>query len=577
MIGEAISNFFNSIMFGIIKMLASITNTIISLMRMLLGLDALQGDGGAGAENLLLSSIRQPAVMWAFITVIALGFVTTFIFALVRITKNYVNDENDDGAVSKRKALKEVFRSMLGMLLIPVFVFALILGVNATAQVIDNATTSAHGTDYGTEIVFSTVTKNDLGSEGEEIYNGYEEHEIYVLTAEGKAYYEEYLKQDPDMYVNYDYLTKLTGMEAVKYYYSGYDYYDSAGNFIENTFSQKYDDFKMLVKPENYFPNFLLPLLGGAIMVCALGMSIVVVAQRIFYSVFLFIISPFIVSTRPLDDGARWRKWCEVFISKLIGAYAIIICLNVFFLLSSYIVQLRFFTNGLANAIAKLVVYISGVIAASGAPQLIAQLIGGDAGQVERDNAQNNFRALAGGAALAKTLGGAASKIASKGSDFFAGKKSSPLSGGGASGGSALSSLSGGGASGGGSVASTLKGDSMASKIGNTLMGRNSATEMGRELGQNIANTRLARGAVGAGMMVAGIATAPVTIGKKISRKVQDAQKKYANKHPDSKTARKVAKRERTAKIENTLSASNRKRAYKIARQMTKKHKKGEQ
>ena len=54
MIGNAIANFFHEIMYNMLKGIAEICNTIISLMRMLLGMSAVK-DGNN--SNLMLSTV----------------------------------------------------------------------------------------------------------------------------------------------------------------------------------------------------------------------------------------------------------------------------------------------------------------------------------------------------------------------------------------------------------------------------------------------------------------------------------------------------------------------------------------
>lgn len=494
---NALSNFFNGLIFGALKILAIIVDTIINVMRKLLGLDSI------GWDNILIQSLTNQDVINAFIVIIALAFVTMFILAIIRIIKNYMNDEKDDGAISKNKVVKEILQSIVTIFILPVFCITLILAVNSTAQVLDNATRNSYDTNYGTEILFSTVDKDSLGVNGKQIYNE-EGYKIYVINADFK---DEVLKdnnQELPQTIDTKFLVQVKGLDAVKYYWTGAKYYDENGNLMPNACEQSYEQFIYLVDKDKYFSNFLLPLLGACIMVCTLGMAIVVVGQRIFYSVFLFVISPFIVSTRPVDDGARFKKWAEIFFSKVIGSYAIIICLNVFFMVSADLVAIEFFKdNFLGNSITKIVIYISGVIAATGASQLVAQLIGADAGQAERDSAQNTFRSLAAGGSLAKGIVRGASKVAGGAGSFFAGKKNTPLSNYANSSGGAtpLSSNSG------------LIGDSIASKIGNTLLGKNK----GRVL-KSLSNNGMVRFGRGVGTFFAGLGVGAYKVGTAVPR-----------------------------------------------------------
>ena len=562
-IKNTIFNFFYEIMFGILKVLAIIIDTIISIVRMLLGLDPLEG---GTTPNLVLEALQQENVIWGFVIVCGISFVTVFIFALIRIIRSQLNDEKDDGGVSKHKAWKGILVTIFNVLIIPAFVIALTLGTTAIAQGIDIATGGGEGLNYGTEIFFSTIDEDMLDPLGEYYFIGEDGYQIWVIKS---SFRDKILEENNGELPNYvlpDQLTQLTGMDAVKYYWSGNKFYTNTGQLSSESCNQSYSAFKDLINEGAYFQQFLLPLLGGCVMVFALAMSVIVIGQRLFYCVFLFIISPFIVSTRPLDDGARWRKWCEIFLSKLVGAFAIVICLNVFFLLSSWVAGLQFFPkdNVLANGIAKIVVYISGVIAATGASQLMAQLIGSDAGTQERDQAMNNFRSMMGGMSLAKGAIRGAGKTAGMAGKFLGGTKSTPLNSGGGTSTMGANTLASG-------ANNALLGDSMASKIGNTLMGNNTAKDVAKATSTGIANSGIGRMAKGLGTLVGGIGMLPVRAGIGLKNKIQKA---YAKKHPQSKIAEKVAKRERLANIKKNTTPTQRARIMKGVRKLGKNIKK---
>lgn len=84
MIGNAIANFFHEIMYNMLKGIAEICNTIISLMRMLLGMSPVQS---GGRDNLMLSTVFSEAVLYAFLAVVGIAVITTFVFAIIRIIK----------------------------------------------------------------------------------------------------------------------------------------------------------------------------------------------------------------------------------------------------------------------------------------------------------------------------------------------------------------------------------------------------------------------------------------------------------------------------------------------------------
>lgn len=506
-----IENFFNRIMFSIIYGLGKIVDTIVKLMRMLLGLDPLQGQ--SKTSNLVLETFGMGDVVNAFLAVMMLAFVCVFIFAIVRLVRNLISEEKDDGAVSKGKTVKGILISALYMVVLPFFCICLIMAITAVAQSIDAATGGGSQVSYCTEILFSIMDEEMLEGEAKYYYtNG-----IYILQ-EGLNGHEQFIQ--------------LKEMDAVKAYWNGIGYSSpSLGATIESPLNDQsaWKALKKIVDEDMYMDNFILPLLGACVMMFSLGMSTIIVGQRLFYCVFLFIISPLVASTRPLDDGARFRKWNEIFISKLMGSFAIIIALNVFFLISSELTTMNFFDgdSSFKNGVAKLIIYISGVIAATGASQLVAQLIGSDAGQQERDQAMNNFRSMMGGMQLTRGTTRLAGKALGAGGNFFAGKKETPLSsmlnsrGNGATA-SALGGMNSGVLSQATAQPLANSGTSMADKISNVMMGKTSAKDTAKSIGNKAKNSRVAKIGKGAGKLAMATAMLPVTIGRKAKNAVRN-------------------------------------------------------
>ena len=519
--GDIISNFFNDFIFGFIVTVGDIIDTVVGLMRMLLGLDALEGDGST--HNLVLSTLTNGAVIRAFLIILALAFVSVFIFALIRVLRSQISEEKDDGGISKAKSVKGILYSIIQMVILPAFCIVLVLSVTAFAQAIDVATGGSKSVSYSTEIIFSIVEEDMLE---EDVRKTYYNNGVYVMEedANGNARY-----------------VLVKEMDAVKAVWDNKAFKDNTGGSRYEKISHDYDGLCSILDQDEYFKSWLLPLLGGCVMVFALGMSTIVVGQRLFYCVFLFIQSPYIVATRPLDDGARWKKWCEIFISKLIGSFAIIIALNVFFLISSSLTTLNFFvsSNWFANGVTKLVIYISGVIAAAGAPQLVAQLIGSDAGTQERDQAINNFRTMMGGAQLARGAIRGAGALAKGAGNFFAGKKNTPLSS--VNSGESLNNGAPNGAGeSNGAVANPVQNRGMAQTLGNIMLGRTSVGDTAKTVGNKIKTSRPVQIAKGAGLLVMGTVALPYTIGKGIHNSFRNRRE---GKHPDQRLRRMMNER----------------------------------
>ena len=138
--------------------------------------------------------------------------------------------------------------------------------------------------------------------------------------------------------------------------------------------------------------DFLVGILGSIVIMVMFVMSAVTFIQRIFDIVLLFIISPISVSTIPVDDGNRFRIWKEMTIAKVLGAYGIILSMNLFFIIIPQVQQITFFTDSFKNGIVKILFLIGGAFAVTKANIVIAQLTGSEAGGHETQQLLANMR-----------------------------------------------------------------------------------------------------------------------------------------------------------------------------------------
>ena len=497
---------FHKLLFGIIATVANIVDVLIDFIRMILGLSPLEGTDGV--VNLLQDNLWTEVVLQAFGVIVALAVIISFAFALVRLVRANIADKDEGG---HWKASRGLIESLVLMFIIPLFAGVIILAVSVTAQAIDTATRDTQGANisYSTEVVFSTVDKDMLTGEGSKWFLG-----------------------EQNGYTIYDgYGNQVTGMTAVKLIYGGWTngveaedkyYSDAQRSVVLEPPLAGWSDFDRLTHLASegaYFDTFILPMLGGFVMLCALAMASITITQRIFSVIFLFIIAPIPASVRPLDDGARYKKWSEIFLGKVLGGYGIIFALNVFFSLCPLIVSQTFFYDAFANGVAKLIVYIAGVVFATGANVLIGQLIGADAGMAERDQTTQNFRSAMSGAYWTGSAVRGVRRLAGYPFGRSKSARRSSLSGMGGSagvgktpGGTDAALTAGAGEAGGTQSVSARIGGAMgamgaAFAKGHAGEGLKSAA---KGAGNRIASTRIAKAAVGTAMFVGGLAAGGV-------------------------------------------------------------------
>lgn len=154
--------------------------------------------------------------------------------------------------------------------------------------------------------------------------------------------------------------------------------------------------------------DFLVGIFGSIVIMVMFVMSAITFIQRIFDIVLLYIISPVSVSTIPVDDGNRFKIWRDMTISKVLGAYGIILSMNLFFIIIPQISEITFFNDAFKNGIVKILFLIGGAFAVTKANLVIAQLTGNSAGQNET---QQLFRNMQTGGNIVKATIGAGATI----------------------------------------------------------------------------------------------------------------------------------------------------------------------
>ena len=129
--------------------------------------------------------------------------------------------------------------------------------------------------------------------------------------------------------------------------------------------------------------NYLVAYIGGFIMLFTIGISVFTVVGRIIELVLLYIISPVVFATAPLDEGNRMGIWKDLVISKFLSIAGMIICYYIFFLIMGYVNRELFTKNTFTIKIAKLIVAIAGCLTANKGGLLITNLIGHNTALIE--------------------------------------------------------------------------------------------------------------------------------------------------------------------------------------------------
>ena len=130
-----------------------------------------------------------------------------------------------------------------------------------------------------------------------------------------------------------------------------------------------------MVNPNSFL--YLPALIAGVALAIALIMAVLNLAKRVYEIVFAYFTMPIAMSTLPLDDGARFKNWRELFVSKLILAYGAVFAVNIFALVLPLINAVHLDgVNSFGNAMFTIFMIVGGAMLIPAGQTLFARLFG---------------------------------------------------------------------------------------------------------------------------------------------------------------------------------------------------------
>lgn len=331
-----LTNWIFDLLYGIQKTICYIIDFIKEIFYMLAGIEPI--NTGGEETDLLSHFLLSDAVKKAFWLVLLVAVVLLFVFVIIAIIRSeYANGENKK---SKTLILGKACQSFIIFLLVP---FILLAGITLSNTVVCSINTAMNPyvLEQGQE---ASIGGQMLVTSGYYAYIGdeAERQEIEIKFITGELDY-----NDPDIVDDYYQIRSL---------------------------------------------DFFVGIVGGLVILVMFVMSAISFIQRIFDIILLFIISPISVSTIPTDDGQRFKQWKEMLIGKVLGAYGIILSMNLFFIIIPQVQQIAFFGNAFKNGIVKILFLIGGAFAVTKANIVIANLVGSHAGGSETRELIANMR-----------------------------------------------------------------------------------------------------------------------------------------------------------------------------------------
>lgn len=362
-----LTNWIFDLLYGIQKTICYIIDFIKDIFYMLAGIQTVNIDGQE--SDLLTNFLLSDAVKKAFFLVMLISVALLIIFVIIAIIRSEYVSENKK---SKTVILGKAFQSFLIFLLVP---FILLAGISLSNTVVKSVNQSM------SPFILESGYEATIGGQ--------------ILVTSG--YY---------AYIGDDNIREEIEM---KFLTGELDYNDAS------VVSQYYEIKKM---------DFFIGIIGALVILVMFVMSAITFIQRIFDIILLYIISPISISTIPTDDGQRFKQWKEMLIGKVLGAYGIILSMNLFFIIIPQVQHILFFGNAFKNGIVKILFLIGGAFAVTKGNIVIANLTGSYSGGSETRELIANMRT---GKNITRAIGATALGIGGAvlgGKNFVDGNKS---------------------------------------------------------------------------------------------------------------------------------------------------------
>ena len=130
-----------------------------------------------------------------------------------------------------------------------------------------------------------------------------------------------------------------------------------------------------MVNPNTFM--YLPALIAGVALAIALIIAVLNLAKRVYEIVFVYFTMPVAMSTLPLDDGARFKNWREMFVTKIILAYGAVLAVNIFILILPIINGMHIDgVSGFANSMFTIFMIVGGAMLIPAGQTLFARLFG---------------------------------------------------------------------------------------------------------------------------------------------------------------------------------------------------------
>ena len=352
---DLLMEIFAEIFYGILSSLLQVIEVMEEIFDLLAGLRDVTFRYAAGSSvtgSLASSLFRVPGLRNAFIAISLTGVMLTFLTAAYATSKSVLDFDFENKRPVSR-VLSATFRALLDLLTLNLFVQGLLLLGEAVLKSANNAIMGAMGGAGGRTTSIARM--------------------IFCMASLTAA-------KDENNNIGHGDVTVMNGIRERWYYTTG------AGGMAAGDY-MNVDDVKETFKLSkfDYFVGYIM----AAALIIILGGCLVVLVQRIFDMMVLYLVSPYFVSMIPLDDGEKFGRWRELYIGKVFTGFGTLVAIKLYLMLAPAIMDksaLLFYDEGKSvevDYLIRMMIILGGAYAVSKSSGLVTNLISAQAGQQE--------------------------------------------------------------------------------------------------------------------------------------------------------------------------------------------------
>lgn len=381
-----------------------------------------------GEEMYLLDVfLTHDTVKKVLIGMTFIGVALCFIFTIYSVAKSmgsYILEYKRPVSQVMKTALK----SCISFMILPVMMYFGSQLASALLISTENAVIGASGTDGTTKLSTVLFLSGTFGDEKEQNASFSTGIRADYLSGKESIYNPIRNVKNFNMYPSLD-LEKIKGlltsqsnkvdvkgtaMEEVKNPKPNNTEETGSGFKLDDSRLSSEDKFSSEILNMNLFGNvYNYPLVYTAtigvilIMIC----SIFVFIRKIIEVVILYITSPLFVSTMPLDEGATFKKWRELFIGKLLSGFGIVITMNLALMFIPLVMSssFKFSESNALDTTMKTIFMVGSLYAAWKSNSTILEIINPEVAAADKASAMVVAALVkkAGDAAITAATGGA--------------------------------------------------------------------------------------------------------------------------------------------------------------------------